>query len=295
MTAWRAVVLTLCGVAVAAALGAAAFVWSGLYSVAATREHFQFVYGVLETTMRHSVQRSARKVQVPADLATPARVQRGAACFRAHCVQCHGAPGVAQAPIGRGMQPLPGPLVDAHLRWQPRELYWITRHGIRMSGMPAWEFRLADEDLWALVAFVNRLPQMTPTDYAAATQQVQPAGDGGRSEAARVDGCGFTQAQRDARPQRGPDLERGRMALSQYACTACHTIPGTTGSAPQVGPPLAGLARRTLIAGKLANTPDNMVRWLREPRAVDPLTAMPDLEVTEADARDIAAYLATLR
>ena len=67
-----------------------------------------------------------------------------------------------------------------------------------------------------------------------------------------------------------------------------------TGSSPQVGPPLAGLAARRLIAGRLPNTPENMVRWLRQPRAVDPLTAMPDLEVTEADARDIAAYLGTL-
>ena len=291
MTPWRAAVLTLCGVAVAAALGAAAFIWSGLYSVAATREHFQFVYSILETAMRQSVQRSARSVQLPPDLDTPARVQRGAACFRDHCVQCHGAPGVAQAPIGRGMQPLPGPLVDAHLRWQPRELYWITKHGIRMSGMPAWEFRLAEEDLWALVAFVNRLPQMGPADYAAATQVRYSS----RPGAATTPDCGLSLAQRDAAPQRSPDLERGRTALSQYACTACHSIPGVTSSSPQVGPPLAGLATRTLIAGRLANTPDNMVRWLRHPRAVDPLTAMPDLEVTEADARDIAAYLATLR
>lgn len=295
MTPWRAVVLTLCGVASAAALAAAVFVASGVYSVAATHTHFQFVYDMLETTMRQSVQRKARDVPVPADLGTPARVQRGAACFRAHCVQCHGAPGVAQGPIGRGMQPLPGPLVDAHLRWQPRELYWITRHGIRMSGMPAWEFRLPDEDLWALVAFVGRLPQMAPTDYAAATRQIQPGGASRDPGAARVDGCGFSQAQRDAPAQRGPDLERGRTALSQYACAACHTIPGVTSSAPQVGPPLAGLARRSLIAGKLANTPDNMVRWLRDPRTVDPLTSMPDLEVSETDARDMAAYLATLR
>ena len=61
------------------------------------------------------------------------------------------------------------------------------------------------------------------------------------------------------------------------------------------GPPLDGLATRSLIAGKLANTPENLVRWLRHPQKVDALTAMPDLEVTEADARDMAAYLATLR
>jgi cytochrome c1 len=68
-----------------------------------------------------------------------------------------------------------------------------------------------------------------------------------------------------------------------------------TSSSPHVGPPLAGIAGRTLIAGKLANTPDNMVRWLRHTKEVDPMTAMPELGVTEQDARDIAAYLATLR
>ena len=58
------------------------------------------------------------------------------------------------------MQPLPGPLVDAHLHWRARELYWLTRHGIRMSGMPAWEYRLRDEEIWELVAFMQRLPEL---------------------------------------------------------------------------------------------------------------------------------------
>ncbi len=274
------VVGTLCGAALAAACAAALVVWSGIYPVSATREHFQSVYGLLETTMRRSVQRHARDVQVP-DLAQPARVARGAACYRLHCEQCHGGPGVAQGPIGRGMQPLPGPLADARQRWELREIYWITRHGIRMSGMPAWEFRLPEEDLWSLTAFLVRLPALGPADYAAATRREGEA-------------CEPSDAWRDAPPARAPDPQRGRMALSQYACSACHTIPGVTGSAPQVGPPLDGLARRPHIAGYLRNTPDNMVRWLRAPQAVDPRTAMPDLGVTEADARDMAAYLATL-
>lgn len=67
-----------------------------------------------------------------------------------------------------------------------------------------------------------------------------------------------------------------------------------TGSPAQVGPPLDGMARRGLIAGRLANTRPNMVRWLRAPQQVDAHTAMPDLQVTEADANDIAAYLETL-
>jgi cytochrome c2 len=90
------------------------------------------------------------------------------------------------------------------------------------------------------------------------------------------------------------DAARGRQALFQYACNACHTIPGVTGAKVQVGPPLAGIAQRSLIAGRLPNTQDNMVKWLRRTQEVKPLTAMPQLGVTEQDARDIAAYLAAL-
>jgi cytochrome c1 len=91
-----------------------------------------------------------------------------------------------------------------------------------------------------------------------------------------------------------PPDEQARVALRQYACVACHRIPGVTGSATHVGPPLHGLARRELIAGRLPNTRDNLVRWIRAPQAVKPGSAMPDLGVTEEHARVMAAYLAGL-
>jgi mono/diheme cytochrome c family protein len=196
-------------------------------------------------------------------------------------VQCHGAPGVAQGDIGKSMQPLPGPLVDARHHWKPRELYWLTKHGIRMSGMPAWEFRLSEEDLWSVVAFLARLPDLTPQQYAEATRVEASDARG----APAVPSCGPAASEA---PGQAGDVERG-------ACNACHTIPGITSSFPNVGPPLAGIGGRSLIAGKLANTPDNMVRWLRRTHEVDALTAMPEMGVTEQDARDIAAYLAMLR
>jgi len=259
----------------AAAVAGVAVIYSGAYDVGATTQHWQPVYSLLETTMRYSVRLRARGIEPP-DLDEPQRIVRGAALFRDQCVQCHGAPGVAQGDIGKSMQPLPGPLVDALQRWRAREIYWITRHGIKMSGMPAWQFRLDDSQLWDVVAFVQRLPALTPQAYADVTQSARSAGTA------------------IATPGRIGDAERGRQALYQYACSACHTIPGVTGSSPNVGPPLDGLASRSLIAGKLANTPDNLVRWLRHPREVKPQTAMPDLGVTEAHAQDMAAYLATL-
>lgn len=91
-----------------------------------------------------------------------------------------------------------------------------------------------------------------------------------------------------------PNAERGRLAMYGYACIACQRIPGLVGPQADVSPPLAGMGERRYIAGVLSNNNDNRVRWLRDPTQVDPLTAMPDLEVTEQDARDITAYLETL-
>jgi cytochrome c len=90
-------------------------------------------------------------------------------------------------------------------------------------------------------------------------------------------------------PSRGPDL------LRKYGCQTCHTIPGVVGANGLVGPPLAGIASRSYIGGVLPNAPDNMLRWIRDPKGVDAKTAMPNTGVTPSDARHIAAYLYTLK
>jgi mono/diheme cytochrome c family protein len=262
------------------ALVAAAVVYGGLYDIAATQQHFQPVFSAFETAMRQSVRLRARNIEVP-PLADEAMVLRGAACFRDKCAQCHGAPGVAQEDIGKSMQPLPGPLVDAPRHWKARELYWVTRHGIRMSGMPAWQYRLSDAELWSVVAFMQRLPELNAPQYAALVRRAPAAPS-----------CGIELQSQPA--QLPGDAQRGKHALFQYACNACHVIPGVTGAPVHVGPPLAGIARRALIAGTLPNTPDNLALWLRETQRVKPMTAMPQLGVGEQDARDIAAYLGSL-
>ncbi|HYC46693.1 MAG TPA: c-type cytochrome [Burkholderiales bacterium] len=91
------------------------------------------------------------------------------------------------------------------------------------------------------------------------------------------------------------DAERGRTLLSQYGCGTCHSIPGVRSANANVGPPLKGVANRVYLAGVLTNTPTNMVRWIRAPQDVDPRTAMPNMNVTEAHAQDIAAYLYRLK
>jgi cytochrome c len=93
----------------------------------------------------------------------------------------------------------------------------------------------------------------------------------------------------------GGRVEEGRQTIAAFGCGACHTIPGVRGANGLVGPPLLWWSRRTYIAGELPNTPDNMVRWIRDPQRVEPGTAMPALGLTDQQARDVAAYLYTLR
>jgi len=100
---------------------------------------------------------------------------------------------------------------------------------------------------------------------------------------------------RDAMEATGGDPARGAAAVRRYGCDTCHTIPGVQTAQANVGPPLTAIAVRTYLAGELPNNPANMQEWIRHPRAVEPRTAMPDTGVTEADGRDIAAYLYTLR
>jgi mono/diheme cytochrome c family protein len=179
------------------------------------------------------------------------------------------------------MQPLPGPLADATRHWSAAEIYWITRNGIKMTGMPAWQLRLPDADLWAVVAFVQTLPDLPPAELRARWHALQSLRCDGRD----VRDAGAT----------GPDAARGKHALTQYGCHGCHRIDGIVGPDVHVGPPLHAFARRLTLPGARPRTPESLVQWLREPQAMHPGTAMPDLGVSERDARDIAAYLDTLR
>jgi cytochrome c len=102
-------------------------------------------------------------------------------------------------------------------------------------------------------------------------------------------------AERAAAEMTGGDPARGRVAISRYGCSTCHTVPGVSGANGLVGPPLGQVASRVYLAGRLQNTPDNMIQWIQNPQGVDEKTAMPNLGVSDTDARDIASYLYTLK
>ena len=93
----------------------------------------------------------------------------------------------------------------------------------------------------------------------------------------------------------GGNADHGKQLVAQYGCTACHIVPGVAGPKGMVGPPLEHIGSRNVIAGKLPNTPENMMRWLQNPQAMDPMNAMPNLGITPKDSQDITAFLYTLK
>jgi len=107
--------------------------------------------------------------------------------------------------------------------------------------------------------------------------------------------CHRSEKVQDAAMNGGGDPDHGKAAILRYGCTACHSIPGIKGPKGMVGPPLERMASRSFIAGKYQNTPQNLTQWLQNPQAMDPENAMPNLGVTPEDAKDIAAYLFTLK
>jgi mono/diheme cytochrome c family protein len=254
------------------ALAAAALVYSGVYDVAANDQHLWPTYWTLRAAMERSIAVRARHIALP-ELDDAQRLRRGVGIYRDNCAQCHGAPGVAPEPFALGMLPVPENLALIARQRATADIYWTVRNGLKMTGMPAWQYRLSDEEMWDVVAFVKKLPSFSPAQYAALKPMpTAPAND-----------------------ENDPaDAQRGKKALEQYACVTCHEIPWVVGSNSPVGPPLAHIAKRTFIAGVLPNTTENMTRWLIAPQEVKPGTAMPDLHMRVRDAKDIAAYLATL-
>ena len=276
----RLIVKTVCATiaigGILGAIGGGIVARSGWYDVGALAPHWQFAYTFLEYGMHESVRNHASEVTgtAPQDAAS---LRAGAALYKANCVACHGGPGVAMANFAKSMQPAPGPLVDAARRWSEPQMYWIVRHGIKTSGMPAWKFHMSDAQIWQVTGFLTHLPQLTPQQFATFNAGVEAAPNP------------------DLPAARQGDIERGKLALAQYACQSCHIIPGVTGSKTYVGPQLAMFGRQEKIAGQLVNSPENLVRWITDPKGVDPLTAMPDLDVTRQDAADMAAYLTDLK
>lgn len=165
---WKRILPILIGAAIALAiigpLATLAFVKSGIYDVAASRPHTKFTEWLTHETMIHSARSHAKAIVAP-ERADAAQVRRGFCQYEAHCVACHGASAVARERWAGAMEPAPPYLLDARQRWKPRELFWIAKNGIKMTGMPSWRDSMSDGEIWDVVAFLGAMPKMNSEAY----------------------------------------------------------------------------------------------------------------------------------
>ena len=161
----RTMIASLIIPALLVVLGAGAVIYAGMYDVAATSPHSRLTSWLLETARIRSIKAQAVAVRAPPGLDDPAKVLIGVEHYAAHCAVCHGAPGVPKGDIARGLYPPPPDLAKTARLYNPAELFWIVKNGIKMTGMPAWSDH-SDDELWATVAFLKKLPGMSEQDYA---------------------------------------------------------------------------------------------------------------------------------
>jgi mono/diheme cytochrome c family protein len=161
----RTVIASLLFAALLAVLGAVAVIYAGMYDIAATSPHWRMTSWLLEAARTRSIKVQAAGIAVPPGLDDPARLVIGVGHYAAHCAVCHGAPGVPKGDIAHGLYPPPPDLAKTAPLYSPTELFWIVKHGIKMTGMPAWSDH-SDEEIWATVDFLQKLPGMSEREYA---------------------------------------------------------------------------------------------------------------------------------
>ena len=164
------------GLLVVAVIAGVVVMFSGVINIAATDPHNPITEFILGTTMDNSVRYHAKGITAP-PLDDAGMVMDGFRHYREMCVGCHLAPGISATEISKGLLPDPPALQEAVEEWQPEELFWVTKHGVKMSGMPAWGPTHSDEKIWAIVAFLEKLPHMTAEQYEEMDRMAGPGED----------------------------------------------------------------------------------------------------------------------
>ena len=163
----------------------AGVVYSGRVDVSADTPHSALVYRVIETAREKSIERAVRNSLAPANLSDTERVRRGAGNYAAMCVECHLAPGKANSEIRKGLYPEP-PDLSQPAKTQAdvaARQFWIIKHGIKASGMPAWsKGGIEDDAIWDMVAFIQKMPTLTADQYAALVESSDGHSHGGVAE-----------------------------------------------------------------------------------------------------------------
>lgn len=154
--------------AMAAAGAAAGFVYAGVYDIGADAPHTKPVFWLIEQFRDRSIAVRSKSVVPPVDLADPQRIAAGGKLYAALCTACHLAPGMKKTDLSRGLYPK-APQLAYGTDLSPAEEFWIIKHGIKLTAMPAWGRTHDDDQLWSVVAFLNKMPLLDPAQYRAAT------------------------------------------------------------------------------------------------------------------------------
>ncbi len=154
-------------------IAAGAWVWSGQYDIGADSPHWQLTRQAIDTLRERSIETRAEKIRVP-DLDDPALLSEGAEHYAEMCTGCHLAPGMDESELRKGLYPRPPNLT--RFAPAPAEAFWVIKHGIKMSGMPAWGKTHNDQKIWAMVAYLQKQPTLTAARFRQlAGQMDEPA------------------------------------------------------------------------------------------------------------------------
>ncbi|MGA7720244.1 MAG: cytochrome c [Ignavibacteriaceae bacterium] len=148
------------------------FLYSGIYNISSMVPHSRITLKIITILKDNSIKHYSENITVP-NLTTSALINTGFAHYKEMCVNCHGAPGVQPDETGKGLYPKPPDLAKSIKGWTPAQLFWITKNGIKMTGMPAFGKTHNDEKIWAIVAFIEKLPEMTKDQYTTYARSVK--------------------------------------------------------------------------------------------------------------------------
>ncbi|MFL6728151.1 MAG: c-type cytochrome [Sphingomicrobium sp.] len=143
------------------------FIYAGLYNIAADAPHSGFVYNALQELRERSIESRSRNIRPPADLGSPKRVAAGAGLYAEMCTGCHLGPGVEKSEMSQGLYPQ-APELARGTDLRPAQQFWVIKHGVKLTAMPAWGKTHSDELIWDMVALLRQLPKMSPEQYKAA-------------------------------------------------------------------------------------------------------------------------------
>lgn len=274
----RSLSLSLACILIIGSAIAAYVLYFGVYNVSALQQHTGIVFELLEYARVRSISVHSKR-DVP-DLESTDWKHSGLVLYTAHCQQCHGAPGIAPDSFSLGMLPAPSPIIKIARSRPPEEIFWAITHGVKMSGMPAWKYRLSEKERRQLVALIINMASLTTREYANLLEDATHLAVAKSHPAPEFS----IQNQKER-------LKLGRIALQQYNCSGCHEIPGITAAATHVGPSLKKIEKQVFLVGLLPMNAHNLKQWIRFPQAIKPGTAMPSMDVPEEHAELMIEYL----